>query len=79
MMPVLKCVVDLLVPSITIINMMPQFGAPLTNDSRVVIYDNNMFVAWTINILWLSYDDCREWCLYYKCALALPSVVNCKR
>ncbi len=31
------------VSSITILNMMPQFGASLTDDSRVVTYDRNMF------------------------------------
>jgi hypothetical protein len=36
--------VSQLVSSITIINMMSQFGASLTDNSRVVIYDPNMFI-----------------------------------
>ncbi len=28
-----------------IVNMMPQYGASLTDDSRVVIYNHNMFIT----------------------------------
>ncbi len=33
-----------LVSSFTIVNMMSQFGASLTDDSRVVIHDHNVFL-----------------------------------
>jgi hypothetical protein len=33
-------------------------------------------VACPINILWSSYDDRHEWCLYYKCLIALALNFN---
>ncbi len=33
-----------LVSSITIVNLTPQFGAYLTDNSGVVLYDRNMFM-----------------------------------
>ncbi len=60
---------------------MPQFGAKLTDDSRVIIYNCNVFIIeateeadnlsglYYKNILTIVSDD-RKCCLYYNCLIS---------